>query len=332
MIKITGLKALLPIMFITAITLIVAGFIAANAAEQNKAAPDDDARPYIVTTTAHIADLVQNIAGDKVRVEPLIGTGIDPHLYRPVRSDIVKLTNADIIFYNGRHLEGQMVELLETLGKSKPSIGIGDQMDDLIRAKDGAFDPHLWMDVRNWIKATDIVTNTLHRELPAHQTDFAKAANRYKAQLQALDDEIRQSIASIPDHKRVLITAHDAFAYYGAAYGIEVIGIQGISTASEAGLHQIESMVDLVSKRNVPALFAETSVSNQNVKAIIEGAQRKGHNVKLGGTLYSDSLAAPGSKAGTYIGMMRANTGTIVEALSASTQTAKSDLKATTSN
>lgn len=314
MMKFTRPKILYLLSFIAA-ALLVAGVFSANATEQEKAALDNDGRIHIVTTTAHIADLVQNIVGDKARVEALIGAGIDPHLYRPLRSDIMKLSSADIIFYNGRHLEGQMVELLETLNGTKPSIGIGDEMDNLIRAEDGAFDPHLWMDVRNWIKAADIVTATLEGELPAYKEEFAKAANLYKEQLQTLDNEIRQNLAAIPDHKRVLITAHDAFAYYGAAYDIEVIGIQGISTASEAGLHKIEAMVNLVSERQIPALFAETSVSDQNIKAIIEGVKRRGHDITLGGTLYSDSLGAPDSEAGTYIGMMRSNTNTIAKAL-----------------
>jgi len=305
--------------FIAAAALLVVGVLSANATEQEKAALDNDGRIHIVTTTAHIADLVQNIVGDKARVEALIGAGIDPHLYRPLRSDIMKLSSADMIFYNGRHLEGQMVELLETLGNTKPSIGIGDEMDDLIRAEDGAFDPHLWMDVRNWNKATDIVTATLEGQLPTYKEEFTEAANLYKEQLHTLDNEIRQNLAAIPDHKRVLITAHDAFAYYGAAYDIEVIGIQGISTASEAGLHQIEAMVDLVSERQIPALFAETSVSDQNIKAIIEGVKRKGRDITLGGTLYSDSLGAADSEAGTYIGMMRSNTNTIVKALNHTT-------------
>ena len=310
------------------IFVMAALYFAANASEQSELDSQDE-RPFIVTTTAHLADLVYNIAGDKVRIHPLIGSGIDPHLYRPLRSDIVKLSHADIIFYNGRHLEGQMVELLETLGNTKPSISIGDQMENLIRSEDGAFDPHLWMDVKNWIKAANIVTTSLKDKLPAHKNEFTNAYENYKAQLQALDTSIYNQIANIPQSKRVLITAHDAFAYYGEAYDIEVIGIQGISTASEAGLHKIESMVNMITKRQVPALFAETSVSDQNIKAIIEGSRRKGHDVTLGGILYSDSLGPTGSQAGTYIGMMKANTETIVQALNASRHKSDDNLTAT---
>jgi len=306
-------------------------FISADAAE-HKGTEAKDQRLYIVTTTAHIADLVANIAGDKVRIHALIGPGIDPHLFRPLRSDIMKLSRADIIFYNGRHLEGQMAELLQTLGKAKPAVAIGDQMDNLILSEDGAFDPHLWMDVNNWIKATDIVANVLKDELPSYDKSFTDAAENYKAQLRSLDSNIRREITNIPLSKRILITAHDAFAYYGEAYGIEVIGIQGISTASEAGLHKIETMVNLVSQRQIPALFAETSVGDQNIKAIIEGVKRKGHSVSVGGTLYSDSLGAADSKAGTYIGMMQTNTEKIVQALKPAIVPAKQSKITATSN
>ena len=322
----------LSLLSFVAITFVIAAlFISADAAEQNKLNTKDE-RPYIVTTTAHLADLASNIAGDKARIHALIGPGIDPHLYRPLRSDIVKLSRADIIFYNGRHLEGQMAELLQTFGNAKPSIAVGDQMDDLILSEDGAFDPHLWMDVNNWIQATDIVAGVLKDKLPTYANEFADAAENYKSQLRTLDSLIRSEIENIPKSKRVLITAHDAFAYYGEAYDMEVIGIQGISTASEAGLHQIEAMVNLVSERQIPALFAETSVSDQNIKAIIEGARRKGHNVSLGGTLYSDSLGKADSKAGTYIGMMKANTETIVKALNNAGQEKSNDNFVATSN
>ncbi|MFP4314178.1 MAG: metal ABC transporter solute-binding protein, Zn/Mn family [Alphaproteobacteria bacterium] len=274
----------------------------------------------IITTTAHIGDLVRNIAGNHAEVTSLMGPGTDPHLYRPVRSDIVKLNRADMIFYNGRHLEGQMMELFDTLSNNKPVYGLAYEITNLIRDEDGAYDPHIWMDVQNWIKASDSVTEKLSAFKPEFAADFQKAAGNYKERLQKLDENIKKSIATIPPQNRVLITAHDAFGYLGSAYGIEVIGIQGLSTSSEAGLHKIESLVRRISKDKIPAIFTEASVTDQNIRAIKEGAQNNGFEVKLGGTLYSDSLGAPDTYTGTYVGMMEYNVRTITKALGGTPQ------------
>lgn len=270
---------------------------------------------YIVTTTAHIGDLVKNITGVTADVKSLMGTGTDPHLYRPVRSDIVKLSNADIVFYNGQHLEGQMVELMKDLGKNKPVIGLAYKISNLIKDDKDTFDPHIWMDVRNWIEATDVVASALSEQMPEHRAQFMAAAQDYKSELEELNKHIKASIQSIPEKNRVLVTAHDAFGYYGHAYGIEVVGIQGLSTASEAGLYKIEQIVSRISNDQIPAIFTETSVSDQNIKAIREGVKARGYNVKIGGSLYSDSLGAPNTHAGTYIGMMEHNTNAITKAL-----------------
>lgn len=285
-------------------------------------------RIKIVTTTAHIGDLVKNIVGDTADVKSLMGTGTDPHLYRPVRSDIVKLSNADIVFYNGQHLEGQMVELMENLGKNKPVIGLAYHIKNLIHDDKNTFDPHIWMDVTNWMDAADVVTKTLSKEIPHHSEQFANAANDYKAKLENLDHHIKASIQSIPKQNRILVTAHDAFGYYGHAYGIKVVGIQGLSTASEAGLYKIEQIVASIAQDKVPAIFTETSVSDQNIRAIQQGVNAKGHDVKVGGSLYSDSLGASGTHAGTYIGMMEHNTRAITKALGGTyTKTTKTALK-----
>lgn len=274
-----------------------------------------DEKIVIATTTGHIADLVKNIAGEYAIIKSLMGPGTDPHLYKPVRSDIVKLYDADIIFYNGRHLEGQMSLLFDQMKQKKPAIGLAYSINNLITDEAGVFDPHIWMDVENWIEATDIVTKELSNLSPQYREHFERAASEYKRQLYALDSYIAASIQSIPEQNRVLITAHDAFGYLGSAYGIEVIGVQGLSTTSEAGLFEIESLVHRISKEKIPAIFSESSVSDQNIRAIKEGVRARGHNLASGETLYSDSLGRKGSGADTYIGMMKSNINTIAVAL-----------------
>lgn len=274
-------------------------------------------KPVVVATTAHIADLVYNIASESVNIQTIIKPGVDPHLYRPVRSDIQKFLRADLIIYNGQKLEGQIQPYLENYSKNgKKIIGIADNVSNLMQAgeAENIYDPHIWMDVKNWMQAVDIITPSLIELLPDNEAIFVSNAQNYKARLIKLDEEIRKKINAIPPQNRVLITAHDAFGYYGAAYGLEVIGIQGLSTASEAGLNQIENIAALTFENKIPAIFAETSVSNQNIRAIIDGAKAKGHKLELGGTLYSDSLGASGETS-TYIGMMQHNTNNIAHAL-----------------
>ncbi len=277
-----------------------------------------DGRPYIVTTTAQVGDIVANIVGDKANVDVLMGSGVDPHLYRPTRSDVVKLERADVVFYNGLHLEGQMVEMLEKLADEKPAIAISDGLpvESLLGLPcNEQHDPHIWMDVKKWIAGADIVKNALGEKYPEHMEFFAENAVIYKETLKELDAHVRGGIKSIPDENKVLLTAHDAFGYLGAAYNIEVIGIQGISTESEAGLRKIEELVEKIVTRNIPAVFVESSVSDRNIKALIEGAAAQGHIVEIGGELYSDAMGKAGTYEGTYIGMMDHNIKTIVAAL-----------------
>lgn len=278
-------------------------------------------KPYIVTTTAQIGDIVSNIAGPNMRVEFLMGTGVDPHLYRPTRSDVIKLKRADIVFYNGLHLEGQMAELLEKLGEKKPAIAIAESLPAGAIHEDekGAHDPHIWMDVKNWISGTDIVTRTLADYAPEQTGQFTARASAYKEKLKQLDAHTKEAIASIPENKRVLVTAHDAFGYLGFAYDIEVFGIQGISTDSEAGLKRMEELVSLLVEREIPAIFIESSVSDRNIRALIEGAAARGYKVTIGGELYSDAMGKYGTYEGTYIGMMDHNINVITSALSGNT-------------
>lgn len=265
----------------------------------------------IVTTTSQIGDLVQNIVGDSADVEFLMGTGIDPHLYQPTRSDISKLNQADVIFYNGLNLEGKMEHLLERMAKTKNVFAIAPALGDKILEQD----PHIWMDVDNWIIAGQESVKNLSRLYPKNAAIYQRNFNTYKSRLIDLHEYTHAAINSIAPSRKILVTAHDAFGYFGAAYNIEVIGIQGISTESEAGLQAIEQTVSLLTQRKVPAVFVESSVGDHNIKAIIEGAAARGHEVKIGGMLYSDAMGAPGTPEGTYIGMMTHNVNTIAQAL-----------------
>lgn len=273
---------------------------------------------YIVATTSQIGDLVKNIIGDTAKVDFIMGPGIDPHLYRPTRTDMEKLLKADIIFYNGMNLEGKMEDLFHKLGQEKPVIAITSALEESDFNKfsyDGKpeYDPHIWMNVKNWVAAANLVKETLAKTTKVRIQEIN--LDMYIKQLEALDKVIRGHINSIPEEKRILVTAHDAFGYLGSAYGLEVIGIQGISTESEAGIKRIEEIVDILTQRKIPAVFVETSVGDHNIKAIIEGAAARGHIVEIGGQLYSDAMGEVGTPEGTYIGMMKHNVNTITKAL-----------------
>lgn len=281
------------------------------------------AEPWrVVTTTAQVADIVRNVAGDRATVESLMGPGVDPHLYRPTRSDMARLTAADAIFYNGLHLEAQMVDALERLGADKPVLAVAGALDDdrllsgqALDGFTGRFDPHVWMDVTVWMAATDKVADALKSLDPDAADTYAANATAYRRALADLDSYARGVLGSVPDDARTLVTAHDAFNYFGAAYGFEVMGIQGISTDSEAGLQRIEAIVDTLVARGIGAVFVETSVSDRNVRALIDGAAARGHTVRIGGSLYSDAMGEDGTYEGTYIGMIDHNVTVIAEAL-----------------
>lgn len=275
----------------------------------------------IVTTTGHIADLVRNIVGDRMDVEALMGTGSDPHLYRPTRSDLVKLRRADIVFYNGLHLEAQLTDVFKKLADTRPNsvIAISTALDDKDLIYDeGAsytYDPHVWMNVNNWAQVIDLVLKTITPFDEPNSDLYKEAAAEYREKLDKLDYRIQVAIATIPRNKRVLITAHDAFGYLGQAYGMAVLGVQGLSTESEAGLKRIESMIELIVDRGIEAVFTESSVDDRNIKALIEGAAARNHHVFEGGELYSDALGPEGSFGDNYIGMMVHNVSLIAEAL-----------------
>lgn len=283
-------------------------------------APPPERPIRVVATVGMVADVVRAIGGERVEVSQLIGTGIDPHLYKPTRGDVVQLLGAEIIFYSGLKLEGKMGESFSRIARSGRAVcAVTDALvaeytlQDLINAHHA--DPHVWMDVQGWMTTTRAIADELSAFDPPHADDYRQRAAAYRQELEALDAWVRDVIASIPAERRILVTAHDAFRYFGRAYNIEVLGIQGISTESEAGLEHINRLVDLIVERHIPAIFVESSVSERNVRALVEGARARGHTLEIGGTLFSDSMGRPGTYEGTYIGMMDHNATQITRAL-----------------
>lgn len=273
----------------------------------------------VVATVGMVADIVREVGGDVIEVTSLVGEGIDPHLYKPTRHDVLALTRADMIFYNGLMLEGKMADTLDKLSKQgKPVVAVADILTGNEILEDvvpGHHDPHVWMDVSLWSKAVERVADTLVSYRPEWETPVRERAVDYRDHLAKLHAYITEIMATIPEDRRVLITAHDAFNYFGRAYGLEVMGIQGLSTESEAGLNDINRLVDIIVSRKINAIFVETSVADRNVKALIEGARSRGHDVVIGGSLFSDAMGAGGSYEGTYIGMLDHNATTVVKAL-----------------
>jgi manganese/zinc/iron transport system substrate-binding protein len=268
----------------------------------------------VVATVGMVADVVREVGGDRVSVTQLIGSGIDPHLYKPGRGDVNHLLAAHVIFYSGLKLEGKMTDTLERMARAgREAHAVAEAARDSENSRRD--DPHLWMDVQRWMRVVDVIASTLSRLDPLHEETYRARAANYLERLRALDDYVRRVTASIPPDARVLVTAHDAFYYFGRAYGLDVIGIQGVSTESEAGLERINRLVDLLVERRVPAIFVETSVSDRNVRALIEGARARGHEVRIGGALFSDAMGAHGTYEGTYIGMIDHNATIIARAL-----------------
>ncbi|MCB1508264.1 MAG: zinc ABC transporter substrate-binding protein [Hyphomicrobiaceae bacterium] len=273
----------------------------------------------VVATTGMIADIARRLLGADGTVAALMGPGIDPHSYRVTRSAIVAMTRADLVLVNGLGLEAQLTEFLADLGARKPVLAVADGLDAerLLANPDhpGAADPHVWMDASLWKAVAGIMAGALAGTLADAGAAIEDRMQALGAELDALHAYAGAALASIPENARVLITAHDAFGYFGRAYGVEVHGIQGISTESEAGLQRIGALVDLLVERRVPAVFVETSVSERNVRALIEGAAARGHAVSVGGALFSDAMGAEGTYEGTYPGMIDHNVTMIARAL-----------------
>lgn len=270
----------------------------------------------IVTTTGMIADLVHNIGGNHVDVTPLMNSGIDPHLYKATQGDLRKIKNADIVIYNGLYLEGKMQDIFDKLAKKKPVYAVAENLakNQLIEDSEHA-DPHIWFDVSLWQLAANRVLEILIKHDSSNAKSYETNAQNYINLLKAKHQWVQAQIKLIPKNQRVLITAHDAFGYLGKAYGIEVMGLQGISTAAEFGLQDIKRLKDIIVEREIKAVFIESSVSPRFIESLVAGVKAQGHELKIGGELFSDAMGPKGSGADNYLGMVEHNINTIVGSL-----------------
>lgn len=280
---------------------------------------ESDGRLPVVATTGMVADVARRVGGEHVRVEGLMGPGIDPHLYKASEGDVRRLWRARLILYNGLHLEARMADVLARMNERTPTVAVAERID---RARllspagyEDSFDPHIWFDVRLWSEVVIPVRDALTRVDPARGEIYAANAEQYLAELEQLDRYVRGRVQELPAERRVLITAHDAFHYFGEAYGFEVRGLQGISTASEAGTADVQALAVLIAERRIPAVFVESSVPRRTIEAVRAAVRARDFDVSIGGELYSDALGAPDGPAGSYVGMVRHNIDTIVDAL-----------------
>ena len=274
----------------------------------------------VVTTTTMLTDLVQNIGGDLIEINGLMGAGVDPHLYKASEGDVSKLHNADIIFYNGLHLEGKLVEVFEKMNlKDKSTISLGGYLDttQLIGSDYFAsnYDPHVWFNIQFFKEFSNKVTEVLAEKDPENAAKFVENEKTYIQKLDALEKEISSIIEKLPIEKRILVTAHDAFNYFGKQYGFQVVGLQGLSTATEAGVQDVQKLSTFIIENKVKSIFVESSVPQRTIEALQAAVISKGHDVSIGGSLYSDALGSTGTIEGTYIGMFQYNVNTIVNAL-----------------
>lgn len=273
----------------------------------------------VVATVGMVGDIVQRIGGNRVTVTTLAGEGVDPHLYKTTRSDVARLMQADAVFYVGFMLEGKMSSVLDRLRLGgKPVLAVAEAVPSdrlLADGEGGHHDPHLWMDVAIWSQIAHPIAERLALLDPEGAADFRARAAAWTEAMLTFDREIRSALANIPREQRVMMTAHDAFRYFGRAYDVEVLAIQGLSTESEAGLHDINRLVNVLVNRQIEAIFVETSVADKNVRALIEGARARGHTVRIGGELFSDAMGAAGTPEGTYPGMIAHNVNTLLKAL-----------------
>ncbi|MEH7237600.1 zinc ABC transporter substrate-binding protein [Bacillus sp. JJ1562] len=291
-----------------------------SATKTNETARDDVIQ--IVTTIAQIGEPIQIIGGDRVKVTSLMGPGVDPHLYKATQGDITKLQNADVILYSGLHLEGNMGEIFSKLKETKHTFALGESIDKgrLLVGDKGAIDPHIWFDIDIWKDALVNATEELKSFSPENADYFEQNKKKYMKKIEELKTDTIEKMSGIPKEQRILVTAHDAFGYFGRMYDIEVVGLQGLSTEDEVGLSDIQSTVDLLIEKQVPAVFVESSINQNSIKAVIEGASKKGLKVKLGGELFSDAMGQAGTEDGTYLGMYQHNVTTIYNGLTGSVE------------
>jgi manganese/zinc/iron transport system substrate-binding protein len=266
-----------------------------------------------------VGDLVTNVGGDRVDVDSLMGAGVDPHLFKASERTLRTMERGDVVFYNGLHLEGGLSFVLEEMGKRQPTVAVSDSIPrELLRTPpefEGNYDPHIWFDVSLWSMACQETITGMQELDPTWASTYQSNGEAYLAELSDLEEWVFEQVATVPQERRVLITAHDAFGYFGRRYGFEVRGIQGASTATEAGARDVQNLAELIAAREIPAIFVESSVPRRTVEALREAVRSRGFEVRIGGQLYSDAMGDRGTPEGTYLGMIRANVTTIVNAL-----------------
>jgi manganese/zinc/iron transport system substrate-binding protein len=273
----------------------------------------------VVATIGQITDMVKEIGGDRVDTQGLMGPGVDPHLYRASESDVLRLSQADIIFYNGLHLEAKMGEVFERMSRTKTIVAVtADVPHEELLADPiypDAHDPHVWFDVTIWKRAAEKIRDALIARDPVGRESYEANAQRYLAEVEEIHQYIIKKTSELPAPQRILVTAHDAFRYFGKRYGFEVVGLQGISTETEAGTRDVMKIADFIVERKIKAVFIESSVPERNIKAVQQAVRARGWEVKIGGELFSDAMGNQGTREGTYIGMVEHNINTIVDAL-----------------
>ncbi len=286
---------------------------------KNAPSPNSDANVHVVATIGMVTDIVKNVGGENVHVEGMMGPGVDPHLYKPTAKDLQRLNSADIIYYNGLHLESKMGDVLSKMSGDTKTVAVTDGIDKALLLSppefEGQYDPHLWFDVSLWMKAVENVRDSLCKLDPDNKTVYQTNAQQYLTKLMELHQYVKIQAERVPQAQRVLVTAHDAFNYFGKAYGFEVKGLQGISTVSEAAISDVQELAAFIAKRRIPAIFVESSVPSRSLEAVKAAVKAKGYNVEIGGELFSDAMGHAGTPEGTYIGMVRHNIDTIVKAL-----------------
>ncbi len=306
----------MPFLLILALAL---ALVACGGAAEAGTSDADDGRLRVVTTTGQIGDTARRVGGEHVRVVSLMGPGTDPHLYKASARDVEKLRAADVVFFNGLFLEAQMEEIMEQMAERQTVVAVSAGIDpaELLPSANYAdeFDPHIWFDVTLWMQTVEQVRDTLMSADPANAAAYEANAAAYLAELAELHAYVAARAAEVPAEQRVLVTAHDAFNYFGRAYGFEVLGLQGISTAAEAGTGDVQGLSEFIAARRIPAIFVESSVPVRNVEAVQAAVRDRGFDVTIGGSLFSDAMGDTGTPEGTYVGMVRYNIDTIVSAL-----------------
>ena len=327
---IRNLKVLAPLIHKVCLSLcFIAALVNIGCDSKKPPAESEGTKIRIVCTIGMITDIVKNVGGDQVEVVGMMGPGVDPHLYKPTAKDVKRLKSAQVIFYNGLHLEAKMADVLADMSGDTKAVAVTENVDKALLLSppefEGQSDPHLWFDVTLWMKVVETVRDTLSELDSDSETIYRNNAEHYLAKLSKLHQYVKTQAARVPPEQRVLVTAHDAFNYFGKAYGFEVRGLQGISTATEAGIADVQELASFIAERRIPAIFVESSVSSRSLEAVKAAVNSKGFDVQIGGELFSDAMGNEGTPEATYIGMVRHNIETIVQALTGETARTEED-------